>query len=118
MATADSAAASRGGECLVTFAMVGALAVYAVWALLTHRWLSGLVAPLVAVLLGRCHPRARFAAYVFFSALALRGVVAGAWPLVVFALAGIVVLQTAPARRAWPRLVPGRYRVDTNGRLL
>ena len=103
-------------------AMVGGLVVYAGLALLAHRWLSGLVAPLVAALLMARHPRARFAAYVFFSALGLRALVTGAWPLAVFAAAGIVVLRTPPAGRVWPRLVPGRTRaravVDTRTRLL
>ena len=110
MPSPGSVPASWGGERLVTAAMVGGLVVYAGLALLAHRWLSGLVAPLVAVLLARRHPRARFAAYVFFSALGLRSLIAGAWPLAVFAAAGIVVLRTPPAGRAWPRLVPGRTR--------
>ena len=110
MPSPDSVPASSGGERTVVVAMAGGLVVYAGLALLTHRWPSALVAPLVAALLVRRHPRARFAAYVFFSALALRSLIAGAWPLAGFAAAGIVLLQTPPARRAWPRLVPGHTR--------
>ena len=91
-------------------AVVGGLLVYAALALAAHRWISGLAAPLVAALLAIRHPRARFSAYMFFSALVVRGLVAGAWPLAVFAGAGILVLQTSPARRAWPRLVAGTTR--------
>ena len=98
------------GERLVIVALVGGLVVYAVLALLGHRLLSGLAAPVVAALLARRHRRARFSAYVFFSALAVRGVMAGAWPLVLFAAAGILVLQVPPARRVWPRLQPGATR--------
>jgi hypothetical protein len=90
--------------------VVGGLVVYAVLALAAHRFLSGLAAPVVAALLAMRHPRARFSAYIFFSALALRGLIAGAWPLALFAGAGIVVLQTPAARRAWPRLVAGTTR--------
>ena len=98
------------GERLVVVALAGGLLVYAVLALVAHRWISGLAAPLVALLLARRHPRARFTTYVFFAALVVRGLVAGAWPLALFAGAGILVLQTPPARRAWPRLVAGRTR--------
>lgn len=100
-------------ERLVVVALVAGLVVYAVLALLGHRVLSGLAAPLVAVLLVWRHPRARFSAYVFFSALVIRGVVAGAWPLALFAGAGILVLQLPPARRLWPRLRPGATRAST-----
>jgi hypothetical protein len=93
------------GQRLVVVMLAGGLAAYAVFALAEHRWVSGLAAPVVAVLLAVRHSRARFSAYVFFSALALRGLVAGAWPLALFAVAGVLVLQTAPATRAWPRLV-------------
>jgi hypothetical protein len=97
-------------ERLVVITLVGGLVVYALIALLAHRFVSGLVAPGVAALLAWRHPRARFSAYVFFSALAFRGLVAGAWPLALFAGAGIVVMLTPPARRAWPRLLAGTTR--------
>ena len=108
-------ASSSASERAVVVAVAGGLVVYAVLALAAHRFLSGLAAPLVAALLARRHPRARFTAYVFFSALLVRGLVAGAWPLALFAGAAILVLQTRPARRAWPRLVAGatRSRADS-----
>lgn len=91
-------------------ALAGGLLLYAALALAAHRWISGLVAPLVAALLIARHPRARFSAYVFFSALAVRGLVAGAWALALFAGGAIVVMQTPPAVRAWPRVALGRTR--------
>jgi type VI protein secretion system component VasK len=73
-------------------------------------WVSGLAAPVVAALLWRRHPRARFAAYIFFSVVLLRGLAAGAWAAVLFAAAAVALMQTAAARRAWARLGPGRTR--------
>ena len=110
MASPAPAGPSPVGERLVVVAVVGGLVVYAALALAAHRFISGLAAPVVAALLAIRHPRARFSAYIFFSALAVRGLVAGAWPLVLFAGAGVVVLQTPAARRAWPRLVAGATR--------
>ena len=78
-------AMSVTGERVVTALIVTGLVVYAACALVAHRWLSGLAAPAVAILLATRHPRARFAAYVFFSALTLRGLVAGGWAMVAFA---------------------------------
>jgi hypothetical protein len=103
------------GERIVVVAVVGGLVAYAALALTAHRFISGLAALLVAALLAIRHPRARFSAYIFFSALALRGLVAGTWPLVLFAGAGILVLQTPLARRAWPRLVAGSTRSKGHG---
>ena len=101
---------SSASERLVVGVFILGLAVYAVVAFIAQRWVSAGAAPIVATLLALRHPRARFSAYVFFSALALRGLAVGAWPLVVFAVTAILVLQTSPARRAWPRLRPGRPR--------
>jgi len=85
-----------------------ACVVYAAVALGTRgAWLSAAAATLLAWLLWRRHPRARFAAYVFFSALALRGVTSQGWPLLAFAVVAVLALQTPPARAAWPRLTPG-----------
>ena len=70
-------------------------------------WLSAAAATLLAWLLWRRHPRARFAAYIFFSALALRGVTREGWPMLAFAVAGVLVMQTPTALAAWPRLTPG-----------
>ena len=110
MASPSPGGTSSVVERLVVVAVVGGLVVYAALALAAHRWISGLAAPVVAALLALRHPRARFSAYILFSALAVRGLVAGAWPLVLFAGAGIAVLQTPAARRAWPRLVAGTTR--------
>ena len=101
---------SAASERVVIGVFVVALVIYAAVALTAHRWVSGAAAPVIAVLLALRHPRARFSAYVFFSALALRGLAVGAWPLVAFAVAAVLVLQTSPARRAWPRLTGGRAR--------
>jgi hypothetical protein len=101
---------SATGERVVIVVLVAALVVYAAWAVAGHRWVSALAAPVVAGLLALRHARARFSAYVFFSVIALRGLVVGVWPLVAFAAVGILVLQTPPARRAWPRLTGGRTR--------
>src|SRR5712692_4707019 len=97
-------------ERMMVVAMAGGLVLYAALALLAHRWISGLVAPLVAALMVARHPRASFSAYVFLSALALRGLIAGAWPLALFGGAAIVVMQMPPAVRAWPRVAAGRTR--------
>ena len=85
-----------------------ALLVYAVVALALGWWPSALLAPLVAWLLWRRHPRARFAAYIYFSALTARALLTASWPLAVFALGAIAALQLPAARRAWPRLTRGR----------
>jgi hypothetical protein len=98
------------GERLVAGALLIGVVVYAVLALLARRWVTGLAAPIVAGLLAVRHPRARFSAYVFFSVVALRGLVRGPWPLVAFGIAGVLVLQTPIALRAWPRLAPGTRR--------
>jgi hypothetical protein len=110
MAPSRPAGTSSIAERVVVVGLAGGLVLYAVLALLGHRWISGLVAPLVAGLLATRHPRARFSAYVFLSALALRGLLAGAWPLALFGGAAIVVMQMPPAVRAWPRVVAGRTR--------
>jgi hypothetical protein len=86
---------------------VGLLA-YCVVALAHGWWLSAGGAPIVAWLMWRRHRRARFAAYIFFSALAARSVLIESWPLGVFALVAVVLLQLPAARRAWPRLTPGQ----------
>ena len=82
-----------------------ALASYATFALgVGHWWVSGIAAPVVALLLLARHRRARFSAYVFFSVVVLRGVVTGWWMLASAAIAAILLLQTPVALRAWPRL--------------
>ncbi|HEY7517084.1 MAG TPA: hypothetical protein VIE36_02250 [Methylomirabilota bacterium] len=89
-------------------AVVGSLVVYAAVAGRAGRWGSALAAGIVAALLWWSHRRARFAAYVFFTALAIRGSVAGTWTVVVYAALALAAMQTSAARRAWPRLVRGR----------
>jgi hypothetical protein len=100
------------GERAVVVLVVAALVVYAVAAAVAHRWITAAAAPVVGVLLATRHPRARFSAYVLFSAVAVRGLVAGDWALVGFGVAGVLVLQLPAARRAWPRLAPGRTRAS------
>jgi hypothetical protein len=97
----------------VAVALVGSLLVYAVVAVTQRWWPSAAVAPLVALLLWRRHRRARFTAYVFFSVLAARGALTGAWTLPAYALVAVGLLQTAAARGAWPRLRPGRVGATT-----
>ena len=85
-----------------------ALLVYAVVALALGWWPLALLAPLVAWLLWRRHPRARFAAYIYFSVMTARAFLTASWPLAVFALGAIAALQLPAARRAWSRLTRGR----------
>jgi len=97
----------------VAWALVVALLAYAVVALAWGRWwLSGAAAPVVAWLLWRRHPRARFSAYVLLSAVLLRGAFTRSWASAAFAGAAILLLQAPAARRAWPRLRPGATRGD------
>ena len=84
------------------------LLAYAAVALTRHWWPSAIVAPVLAWLLWRRHPRARFAAYIFFSVMFARGLFTGHWWLVAFALAAVGALQLPAARRAWPRLTRAR----------
>ena len=85
-----------------------ALVAYTGVAFINGWWPSVVFSPILAWLLWRRHPRARFAAYIFFSVMAARAFFAGSWPLAVFALGAIGALQLPAARRAWPRLTPGR----------
>lgn len=93
---------------VVVGAIVGSVVGYAAIAAYQQRWVSTLAASVVAGLLGWSHRRARFAAYIFFTALALRGAVTGVWALPIYGGIVLAAMQTAPARRAWPRLVRGR----------
>lgn len=81
---------------------------YAAIAATRHWWPSAIVAPIVAALLWWRHPRARFTAYIFFTVLAIRGVITGMWALPAYAAVALALMQTVAARRAWPRLLPGR----------
>jgi len=100
----------------VVVVLVASLLVYAGVAVTRHWWPSAVVAPLVAVLLWQRHRRARFTAYVFFSVLAARGALTGAWALPAYALAAVALLQVPAARAAWPRLTAGRARGDAPAR--
>ena len=84
------------------FALV--LVAYTVFALTRGWWPSAVGAPIVAWLLWRCHRRARFAAYIFFSVMIARALLTSAWCLALFALVMIGALQLPAAQRAWPRL--------------
>jgi hypothetical protein len=84
---------------------------YGVAAVVTRgAWVSVVAATLVAWFLWRRYGRARFAAYVFLSAVALRSALTGRWPSLAFAIGAILVMQTPPALAAWPRLRPGAVR--------
>lgn len=96
-------------ERAVMIVSVGALVLYAIVALTVgHWWISGAVAPLVAVLLARRHRRARFSAYIVWSVVVLRSVATRHWPLALAGGLAILVLQSPTAARLWPRLRPGR----------
>jgi hypothetical protein len=84
--------------------VAAALAGYAGVALAAGAWFSGAAALLVAGLLAARHRRARFSAYVLLSMVGLRALLGGHWGTLAFAAATILLLQSAPARRAWPRL--------------
>jgi hypothetical protein len=94
---------------LVARLLALSVATYAVVAATRHAWLAAAAAVIVAALLWRRHPRARFAAYIFLSVLLVRGVATGGWVLAAYAVIALAVMQTAAAREAWPRLVPGRW---------
>jgi hypothetical protein len=92
----------------VRILLPASLVAYAGIAVMNRWWPSAVFAPIVAWLLWRCDRRARFAAYIFFSVMLVRAAVAVSWPLAVFALVAVGALQLPGARRAWPRLTPGR----------
>jgi hypothetical protein len=76
----------------------------------------GLVAPYIAWLAWRAHPRARFAAYVFLTHEALRGLHFGAPDAVLVALGWIALLQLPSARRHLPSIRPAAMRARWRGR--
>jgi hypothetical protein len=95
--------------------MPAALVLYAIVAFAwLDRWPAAVAALIVALLLWRRHPRARFSAYLVFSAMAVRAALAGEWPMLALALAAVAVMQTPAAARAWPRLRPGATRADSD----
>jgi hypothetical protein len=77
-----------------------------------HAWISAVAGVIVAWWLWQRVPRARFAAYIFFSAMAVRSVRAAAWPTLAFAVLAVLLMQTPAAVAAWPRLRPGAVRGD------
>ena len=88
----------------VVGAVVASVVVYAAIGAYQQRWASLISGSVLVLLLATAHRRARFAAYIFFTAVAIRGVVAGIWILPLYAGVMLLLMQTAPARRAWPRL--------------
>ncbi|OLC37219.1 MAG: hypothetical protein AUH81_06650 [Candidatus Rokubacteria bacterium 13_1_40CM_4_69_5] len=99
------APAARGANTLIILTFVVALVAYAAFALLAARWwISGLAAPLVALLLATRQARARFSAYVFFSVVGVRTAITGHWGSTLFALGAIVLMESPAALRVWPRL--------------
>jgi len=101
---------------IVVLGLIASLVAYAVVAVTRHWWPSVITAPIVAALLWRRHRRARFTAYVFFTVVAVRGAFTGVWLLPIYAVAALGLMQTAAARRAWPRLVP-RWRRDPDDKM-
>jgi hypothetical protein len=100
---------------MTSLVLIASLLAYTAVAVARHWWPSVLTAPLVAVLLSVGHRRARFSAYIFFTVLAARGVLTGVWALPLYAVAAIGLMQTAAARRAWPRLRAGGLRDGADG---
>ena len=97
----------------IAVALPVTLLVYAlVAALVLHRRISAAAALFVGILLWRRHRRARFSAYVFLSAVAVRGVLTHVWPLAAGAAAAIALLQLPAARRAWPSVTSARFNGD------
>jgi hypothetical protein len=70
----------------------------------------GLAAPYVAWLVWRRHPRARFAAYVFLTHEAVRGLHLRRWDAVALAGLWVLLLQLPAARRWLPSLRPAEMR--------
>src|SRR3989442_12897930 len=98
------APAGRGANTLIILTFVVALVAYAAFALLAARWwISGLAAPLVALLLATRQARARFSAYVFFSVVGVRTAITGHWGWTLCPLGAIALLQTPAALRGGRR---------------
>ena len=97
----------RAREWLLVLTLVAAFLLYAIYALLIGPWwISGLAAPVVALMLLGRHRRARFAAYVFLTVALLRTALAGHWGIALGAGGALLLLQTPAAGRLWPRLTP------------
>ncbi|HEY7649337.1 MAG TPA: hypothetical protein VID04_10070 [Methylomirabilota bacterium] len=94
-------------ERLLAITLITALVLYSAYALLVgHWWISGLAAPVVALLLAGRHRRARFATYVFLTVALLRTAFTGHWGMALGATGALLLLQTPAACRLWPRLTP------------
>jgi hypothetical protein len=79
-------------------------------------WVAyGLAAPYVGWLVWRRHPRARFAAYVFLTHEAVRGVHLRRWEAVAVAGVWVLLLQLPAARRWLPSLRPAELRLRWRG---
>src|SRR5512145_1968628 len=78
--------ASRGARIVVLLLPLACLVSGAVAVALRGAWLAAAAAILVAWLLWRRHRRARFAAYVYFTAVALRAALLARWPTLAFAV--------------------------------
>ena len=70
----------------------------------------GVLAPYVAWLVWRRHPRARFAAYMFLTHETVRGVHFRRWDGVAVAILWVLALQLPAARRWLPSLRPAELR--------
>jgi hypothetical protein len=77
----------------------------------------GLAAPYVAWLVRHRHPRARFAAYVFLTHEAVRGLHLHRWDAAALAGLWILLLQLPAARRWLPTLRPAEMRARWRRRL-
>src|SRR5262245_7996937 len=77
---------------------LGSFAPDRAWSYVTY----GLAAPYIAWLVWRRHPRARFAAYVFFTHEAMRGLHLRRWDAVALAAIWVLLLQLPAARRWLP----------------
>ena len=91
----------------IVVAVPATLVAYALFALSSRHYISGAAALVVAWLLWRRHPRARFSAYVLLSVVVARAAMTGVWWLAGAALAVVALLQLPAAARAWPRIRPG-----------
>jgi hypothetical protein len=99
--------ARRALERLLATTLIAALVLYAAYALLIgHWWISGLAAPVVALMLFGRHRRARFATYVFLTVALVRTAFSGHWGMALGATGALLLLQTPAACRLWPRLTP------------
>ena len=75
----------------------------------------GLAAPFVGWLVWRCHPRARFALYIFMTLEAWRAFDQSPWTLarplaLAIAIAIVLIFQAPAMRRAYPSIERDRYK--------